>query len=113
MTGDVRDVRADVRANVRAETLAAVGVCGTCGQYLSCGRAHDAGSVCFACIKSARPRTYTVPHVPHVPHVATAATLSGYSLPARQAAHTARPLARVSFPAYGLSKEMKREGLAA
>lgn len=113
MTSDVRDVRADVRALVRAETLVALGVCGTCGHPLSCGRARDLDNVLFVREKSPRPRTYVCPHVPHVPHVATAAMFSGYSLPARQAAHTARPLARVFFPAYGLSKEMKREGLAA
>ena len=113
MISDVRDVRADVRAVVRAETLVAVGVCGTCWHPLSCGRARDLENVLFVREKSPPPRTYVCPHVPHVPHIITGATLSGDSLPAQQTARTAHPLARAFFPAYGLSKKMEREGLAA
>lgn len=113
MTCYVRDVRAHVRAGVRAETLVGVGVCGTCGHPLSCGRAGAVGNVCAVCIHGSAARTYAVPHVPHVPHIATAATLPVHSLPARRSARPALALARAIFPSYGLSKEMKREGLAA
>ncbi len=113
MTANVRDVRDGVRAHVRAETLVAVGVYGTCGHSPSCGRARDAGNVCPAMSSNIPSRTYACPHVPHFPHIATATALSDDSQPAHMPAHTARLFARAFLPAYGMSKEMKREGLAA
>lgn len=110
MTSDVRDVRAYVRAYVRAETLVAVDVCGTCGQFPSCGRAHDAGRLRSVRFGAVRSRTYVCPHVPHT---STAATLSGDSMPAHRAAHSAHAFARAFFSAYGLLKKMEKEGLAA
>ena len=117
MTPALTDVRAvrpvrDMCGNRnKAETLAAVGMCGTCGQWPTCAPAHEADSRALLTAATTASRAYESPHIPHIPHMPTAARVSVIQHPAQLPAHPARSRAHAISSLCPAPEGMEGEGL--